>query len=76
MIYSTLDIFTEVVSIKEVVTHSYISYRGYPIADFFAPVLSLSSMPHRRKVAVTTKKSDKFWLVAITTRVMSLHNRM
>ncbi len=64
MIYSTLDIFTEVVSTKEVVTHSYIGYIGSPTADFLAPVLSLSSMPHRRKVAVKTKKSDKFgWLL-------------
>ncbi len=76
MVYSTLDIFTTVVSTRGRVTHRIKLVVGWlptPPADILAAALTGLSWLHRRKVAIKTKKIDKFvWLVAITTRVMNL----
>ncbi len=75
MVYSTLDIFTTVVSTRGRITYSIAKLvvgATHTPSLLLAAALTLLSRVHQWKVAVKTEKIEKFGPVAITTRAMSL----
>ncbi len=77
VVYSTLDIFTTVVSARGRITHKVKLVVGLPTpqANILAAALTWLSRLHQRKVASCKNQGNcQVWPVAITTRVMSLLN--